>query len=128
MNLFWNEVIVNGSHMKKRITHRILRGSMVRCAIWYHLVFFTFFKLYKWYQIAQSITYVHKMILIKSFCIKQLCNQLKRFSRAKSPVFQTIKNIIQKKNICLRCTNVYTCIYNERLPPVQNNNFSKCVI
>ena len=46
----------------------------MRCAIWYHLynlknvennyggvlllvkVFFTFFKLYKWYQIAQRIT------------------------------------------------------------------------
>ena len=43
---------------------------VVRCAIWHHLynlknvknthgrVFFTFFKLHKWYQIAQSITYL----------------------------------------------------------------------
>ena len=40
--------------------------TYVKClAIWYHLhnfktpswVFFTFLKLYKWYQIAQSITY-----------------------------------------------------------------------
>ena len=36
----------------------------MRCAIWYHLynlknawVFFTFLKLYKWYQIAQRIKF-----------------------------------------------------------------------
>ena len=38
---------------------------LTRCAIWYYLhnlnppwVFFTFFKLYKWYQIEEHITYV----------------------------------------------------------------------
>ena len=63
---------------------------MVGCAIWYHLynlkkmwrsvkvcnftksttppcVFFTFLKLYKWYQIAQTITNEHK--IISTLCI-----------------------------------------------------------
>ena len=55
----------------------------MHCAIWYHLynfkkvqnthaillkathlhwVFFTFFKLYKWYQIAQNITYKETLL------------------------------------------------------------------
>ena len=37
---------------------------VMRCAIWYHFwnlenVFFTFLKLYKWYQMAQRITYFY---------------------------------------------------------------------
>ena len=58
------------------LQYGFLRIIVMRCAIWYHLVtlyqmrivtfskvtllnecFFTFFKLYKWYQIVQRITY-----------------------------------------------------------------------
>ena len=61
----------------------------MRCAIWYHVynlknvkntrekhnftkgntppwVFFTFFKLYKWYQIAQNITYIPPVVTLGS--------------------------------------------------------------
>ena len=55
----------------------------MHCTIWYHLynfknvkkthvllnppwVFFTFLKLYKWYQIEQSITYFVKTIFLSS--------------------------------------------------------------
>ena len=77
----------------------------MRCAIWYHLynlkrecvtfsnfaltcnftksntppwVFFTFFKLYKWYQIAQNITYIHKKHL---FLVSVLHEKDKTFQR-----------------------------------------------
>ena len=58
--IVWLETVIYGLKFLKYV---------VRCAIWYHLynltkvkntppwLFFTFFKLYKWYQIAQRITY-----------------------------------------------------------------------
>ena len=62
--------------MRKRQQNLGLQSYVMRCSIWYYLhnfkkpkvcnftksntppwVFFTFFKLYKWYQIKQSIRY-----------------------------------------------------------------------
>ena len=71
-------------------------------------VFFTFFKLYKWYQIAQSITY-HPMIMEK-------WPQTSRWPQLSlKNTSKNIYSIFSKTNLYLhdRCsdTNAYSCEY-----------------
>ena len=43
-------------------------------------VFFKFFKLHKWYKIAQSVSYLHYSVLIASFINYLLVRQYQFFS------------------------------------------------
>ena len=72
------------SHFSTFVRFSLFNCSLyvVRCAIWYHLynlknvtVFFTFSKLYKWYQIAQRITYANEKYWLMRVWLKSFGNK-----------------------------------------------------
>ena len=76
------------------------------------LVFFIFFKLYKWYQSPQSITYISpcQRFLIKNFCWGSVLLSLRKSGRLKNPKSHNNKDCQHSSNYTTRYGRIkYFC-------------------
>ena len=110
--------------LKKREKHLLRSRLKSNTPPW---VFFTFFKLYKWYQIAQSITYSSLIAQllncfwqeIEQSLLAYWYNLICTFFRCDSSPQWTVVLILKWVSVCIL---VFACLLNFFTSPIFKNN------